>query len=128
MDTEQLLLDKWRSLSPPKQQEVLDFIDSLCAQFTENEWQYLEKRPHPWRKQLYLKGRRLKAFDLWANMIANDMTPEEVAENWDVPLEAVRESIQYCETHRDLLKQEAEIERRHLEERGIPLEPKITSR
>ena len=128
MNSEQLLLNKWRSLSPPKQQEVLDFIDSLSGQFTENEWQYLEKRPHPWRKQLYLKGRRLKAFDLWANMIANDMTPEEVAENWDLPLEAVQESIQYCETHRDLLKQEAEIERHHLEERGIPLEPKITSR
>lgn len=128
MNTEQLLLDKWRTLPPPKQQEVLDFIDSLSAQFTQTEWKYLEKRPHPWRKQLYLKGRRLKAFDLWANMIANDMTPEEVADNWDVPLEAVRESIQYCETYQDLLKQEAETERRHLEERGIPLEPKITSR
>ncbi len=128
MNTEQLLLDKWRTLPPPKQQEVLDFIDSLWAQFTQTEWKYLEKRPHPWRKQLYLKGRRLKAFDLWANMIANDMTPEEVADNWDVPLKAVQESIQYCETHRDLLKQEAETERLHLEERGIPLEPKITSR
>ena len=32
MNTEQLLLDKWRSLSPPKQQEVLNFIDSLSAQ------------------------------------------------------------------------------------------------
>ena len=126
MNTEQLLLDKWRTLPPPKQQEVLDFIDSLSAQFTQTEWKYLEERPQLGRKQLYLRGRRLKAFDLWANMIANDMTPEEVADNWDVPLEAVRESIQYCETHQDLLKQEAEIERRHLEERGIPLEPKIT--
>ncbi|ACK64922.1 hypothetical protein PCC8801_0842 [Rippkaea orientalis PCC 8801] len=128
MNTEQRLLDKWRTLPPPKQQEVLDFIDSLSAQFTQTQWKYLEKRPHPWRKQLYLKGRRLKAFDLWANMMANEMTPEEVADNWDVPLEAVRESIEYCETHQDLLKQEAEIERRHLEERGITLEPKITPR
>lgn len=128
MNNEQLLLDKWRTLPPPKQQEVLEFIDSLSGQLTQTEWKYLEKRSHPWRKQLYLKGRRLKAFDLWANMIANDMTPEEVADNWDVPLEAVRESIQYCETHQDLLKQEAETERRHLEDRGIPLEPKITSR
>ena len=110
MNLEQLLLDKWRILSPPKQQEVLDFIDSLSAQFAQNEWKYLEKRPHPWRKQLYLKGRRLKAFDLWANMNANDMTPEEVADNWDIPLEAVQESIQYCEIYKDLLKQEAEIE------------------
>ncbi|MGK7944364.1 MAG: hypothetical protein AB4058_07835 [Microcystaceae cyanobacterium] len=127
MNTEQLLLNKWRTLPPPQQQEVLNFIESLSDQFSQTQWQYLEKRPHPWRKQLYLKGKRLKAFDIWANMIANEMTPEEVADNWDVPLEAVRESIQYCETHLDLLKQEAAIERRHLEERGISLEPKITS-
>ncbi len=127
MNTEQLLLNKWRNLTPLKQQEVLDFIDSLGLQSSQPEWQYLEKRSHPWRKQLYLKGRRLKAFDLWANMITNEMTPEEVADNWDVPLEAVKESIRYCETHQDLLKQEALIERRYLEERGIALEPKITS-
>lgn len=127
MNTEQLLLNKWRTLTPPKQQEVLDFIDSLSAQFTQTEWQYLEKRPDSWRKQLYLKGKRLRASIIWTDMIVNEMTPEEAADNWDLPLEAIKESIEYCETHQDLLKQEAEIERRHLEERGIPLEPKITS-
>ena len=128
MNTEQLLLNKWRTLPPPKQQEVLDFIDSLSAQFRPTEWQYLEKRPHCWRKQLYLKGRRLRASIVWMDMIVNEMTPEEAADNWDLPLEAVKESIQYCETHQDLVQEEAAIERRHLEERGIPLEPKITSR
>jgi hypothetical protein len=29
MTTEQLLLEKWRSLSPDKQQEVFDFVDFL---------------------------------------------------------------------------------------------------
>ena len=114
MNSEQLLLNKWRTLTPPKQQEVLDFIDSLT--------------PQSWRKQLYLKEKRLRASIVWTDMIVNEMTPEEAADNWDLPLEAIKESIEYCETHQDLLKQEALIERRHLEERGIPLEPKFTSR
>ncbi|GAB1541671.1 hypothetical protein NUACC21_43430 [Scytonema sp. NUACC21] len=29
MSTEQLLLEKWRALSPDKQQEVMDFVDFL---------------------------------------------------------------------------------------------------
>ncbi len=65
MNSEQLLLNKWRTLTPTKQEEVLNFIDSLTPQSSQTEWQYLEQRPHSWRKQLYLKGRRLKAFDLY---------------------------------------------------------------
>jgi uncharacterized protein (DUF433 family) len=92
---------------------------------TTTQWQYLEQRPHSWRKQLYLKGRRLKAFTVWMDMLVNNLTPEEVAENKELPLAAVIEAIEYCETHQDLLEKEALDERRYLEERGIPLEPKV---
>ena len=92
----------------------------------QTQWQYLEKRPHRWRQQLYIKGRKLTAFTLWMNMIVNEITPEDAADNWELPLAAVYEAIEYCQTHQELLQQEAETERRHLEEKGIPLEPKIT--
>lgn len=92
---------------------------------TNNQWQYLESRPHSWRQQLYIKGRRLRAFTVWSDMIANEMTPEEVAESKELPLAAVYEAIEYCETHQDLLKKEAEEERRYLEEHGVSLEPKV---
>ncbi len=91
----------------------------------ETQWQYLEKRPHPWRQQLCFKGRRLKAFDVWSDMIVNDMTPQEAAFNWELPLDAIEEAIEYCQTHQDLLRREAEEERRRLEAKGISLEPKI---
>lgn len=90
-------------------------------------WQYLEKRPHPWRQQLHLKGKRLTAFGLWMDMQANDMTAAEAAENWNLPLAAIREAIDYCQTHQDLLQQEAAEERRRLEAKGISLEPKVTA-
>lgn len=89
---------------------------------TEN-WQYLLNRSHPWRKQLYIKGRKLMASTVWQDMVANQLSPEQAAENWDLPLSAIREVIQYCETHQDLLKLEADEERYRLEAKGVSLEP-----
>ena len=93
---------------------------------TTTQWQYLEQRPHPWRQQLYIKGRRIKASTVWIDMLANELTPEEVAENKDLSLAAVKEAIAYCESHQDLLRKEAQIERQRLESKGISLEPQVS--
>ncbi|MGK7872150.1 MAG: hypothetical protein AB4426_02180 [Xenococcaceae cyanobacterium] len=82
---------------------------------TTTQWQYLEKRSHPWRQQLYIKGRKLRAFTLWVNMNVNEMTPSQAADNWELPLVAIHEVIEYCSKERELLKREAEEERRRLE-------------
>ena len=100
----------------------------MTTNSSKTQWQYLESRPSSWRKQLYLKGRKLTAFTVWSEMIANEDTISETAENWDLPIEAIREAIEYCETNQELLKSEAEEERRYLEERGVILESKITHR
>ncbi len=126
MNSEKLLLNKWRTLTPTKQQEVLDFIDSLTPQSSQTEWQYLEQRPDSWRKQLYLKGKRIKASVIYSDIIVNEMTLEEAADNWDLPLAAIEEIIKYCQSHQELLKQEAAEGRRYLEEKGVVLEPKTT--
>jgi hypothetical protein len=84
-------------------------------------WQFLVSRPHPWRKQLYVKGRKLLAATLWQDMLANQMPPEQAAENWDLPLAAIQEAVHYCELHQDLLRLEAEEERYRLEENGVSL-------
>ena len=92
---------------------------------TTNKWQYLEKRSHSWRKQLYIKGKRIKADVISSDMIVNPETPEEAAENWDLPLAAIEEVIKYCQINQELLKQEAREERRIILE-GVKVEPKIT--
>jgi hypothetical protein len=94
---------------------------------TTTKWQYLEPRPSSGRQQLYIKGRKLRAFTVWMDMMVNDLTPIEVAENKELPLGAVMEAIEYCSSHQPLLKKEAEEERRRLEEKGISLEPKTVS-
>ena len=95
---------------------------------SKTQWQFLEPRSSSWRKQLYIKGRKLTAFTVWSDMIANKDTLDETAENWNLPTEAIKEAIEYCENNQELLKSEAEEERRYLEDRGVVLEPKITHR
>lgn len=89
----------------------------------EQEWQYLVDRPQAWRKQLHIKGRKLLASTVWQDMIANQMTLEQAAENWDLPIAAIDEVVRYCESHQELLRLEAEDERDRLEANGVLLEP-----
>jgi hypothetical protein len=95
---------------------------------TNGAWSYLVARPHPWRRQLYVKGRKLRASAVWMDMQTNEMTLEQAADNWDLPLDAVEEIVRYCESHRALLEMEAEEERRRLLEEGISLEPPAARR
>lgn len=122
MNTEQLLLSKWRYLTFTQQQAVLDFIESISSQPKPTEWQYLEKRPDSKRKQLYLKGKRIKASVIYSDIIVNQMTAEEAADNWNLPLAAIEEIIMYCQTYQQLLQQEANEGRSQLEEKGVTIE------
>jgi hypothetical protein len=53
-------------------------------------------------------------------MIANKMSAEQAAENWDLPLPAIYEVVRYCESYQELLKLEADEEHR-LVTKGVPL-------
>jgi hypothetical protein len=97
-------------------------IQSLQNTTPMENWQYLVSRPHPWRKQLYIKGRKLLASTVWQDTIANQMSLEQAAENWDLPLSAIYEVVQYCESHSELLKLEADEERYRLEIKGVAIE------
>lgn len=84
-------------------------------------WKYLTPRPHAWKRQLFVKGRRLTAANVWYDMQANDMSSTEAAENWDLPLEAIEEIDRYCQSNQALIAMEADEERRTLLDACIPL-------
>ena len=84
--------------------------------------QYLVSRPHPWRRQLYVKGRRMLANTVWQDMQLNNLSPEAAAENFALPIAAIHEIIRYCEANQELIKMEADEERYRLEQRGIDVE------
>lgn len=86
-------------------------------------WDYLVQRPHPWRRQLWLKGRNMTVGQFIGVVQANGLTPEAAAADFDLPITAVHEAITYSEEHRELLALEAAEERRRLVEQGYQLEP-----
>jgi hypothetical protein len=90
-------------------------------------WQYLVRRQHPWRKQLYVKGRNMTARQLVGSMKANQLDEEAAAADHRVPVEAVREAVAYFESNRDLLETEAEIERLMLKREGLARGPQRVS-
>lgn len=71
------------------------------------EYRYLEQRPEKTRQQLYLKGRVLPAAVVFNEMLESGQTPQQAADDWGLPLEAVLECIEYCKENLDLLHDEA---------------------
>lgn len=68
---------------------------------TPNKYEYLAPKPDSFYRQLFVKGTRTAAWDLYAlAMNAEEpMTPEEIAAGCGLPIEAVREAIAYCESN-----------------------------
>ena len=91
-------------------------------------WKFLESRAHPWRRELFLKGRRLRPSSVWMSVLQNEHTLEEAAANWDLSVPEVRECVRYCETHNEDLRLDAEEERRRLEDAGVSLDPPAIAR
>ncbi len=90
-------------------------------------WQYLVRRQHPWRKQLYVKGRNMTARQLVGSMKANQLDEAAAAADYHLPVEAVREALAYVESNRELLETEAEIERLMLKRGGVARGPQPVS-
>jgi uncharacterized protein (DUF433 family) len=88
----------------------------------QSTWQYLVSRPHAWRRQLYIKGRRLLASTVWQDLLVNELSTEEAAENFDLPIAAINEIVSYCEANSKLIEMEAQEERYRLQERGVKVE------
>ena len=73
----------------------------------ERDYQYLVVRPHPWRRQLCLKGRNITVGQLISTIQANCLTPKEAADDLELPVEQIKEALTYYELHRDLIEAEA---------------------
>jgi uncharacterized protein (DUF433 family) len=74
-------------------------------------YKYLVARKHPWRKQLFIKGRNMTVRQLVWSARVNKLTEEQAAVNYDLPVEAIREAFAYAEANRELLDLEGSYER-----------------
>jgi uncharacterized protein (DUF433 family) len=83
-------------------------------------YKYLDHWPGSNFRQLFYKERKIRAETLYrATAGPEARTPEEVAQDYDVPLEAVYEAIDYCTHNEDLLRQELEEGLADMRARGL---------
>ncbi len=90
------------------------------------QYQHLEPRPGSSYRQLFLKGRRIRAAVVYEAVHGPDpYTPEEFAREYNVLLEAVREALDYVAANLSLIEAEREREAADVRARGLdrPLRP-----
>src|SRR5262249_28280256 len=74
-------------------------------------YKHLRPRPGSFYRQFFIKGTRTRAETIHRAVVGVDpRTPEQVAKDWDLPVEAVLECIDYAEKNEDLLRQERDEE------------------
>lgn len=106
---------------PPDEFRFPDAAPELTSAVApERRYKHLVRVRHPWRRQLSLKGRRLTVGQLVWQMRANDLSVEKAAREFDLPVDAVGEAVEYATHHADLLAAEAAEERRRT---GLALAP-----
>ncbi len=73
---------------------------------------HLEHRPHPHRRQLYVRGRNMTVAQLVRTVRANGYASVEVAaEDLDLPVAAITEAQEYYASHPDVIAHDDEWER-----------------
>jgi uncharacterized protein (DUF433 family) len=79
-----------------------------------NTWRHLAPNPKSAYKQLFIKGTRIRARVLygWCANEEEPFTPEQIATDFNLPVDAVLEAIAYCESNppellEDYLREEA---------------------
>jgi uncharacterized protein (DUF433 family) len=98
---------------------------------TTTQWKYLERDPLSSYTQLSIKGRRIRARTLYGCYMSAEepRTIEEIAEDRNLPVEAVREAIAYCESNppeieRDFRYEEAIMEASGMNQPGYKFNPR----
>jgi uncharacterized protein (DUF433 family) len=85
------------------------------------EWKYLERRPGSSYQQLCVKGKRIWAWTLYCESLSEKepRTPEQLAEDFQIPLEAVHEAIEYCQSDPPELREDHRKDDLRAEARGL---------
>src|SRR5438552_18269788 len=84
-------------------------------------WKYLAPNPKSAYKQLFIQGRRIRARTLYGMYMNAEepMTPEEIARDYDLPVQAVMEAIAYCQGNPPEVKEDFEREERTMQATGM---------
>jgi uncharacterized protein (DUF433 family) len=98
-------------------------VDALAANGgmmeTQTTYIYLEHRPNERTQELCIRGTGVRASTIWHDRYISRMTPHQIAQNRDLPIAAVLESLVYCQDHWDVICDAKDAERAWLEAQGF---------
>ena len=117
--------DFWRQVDAEYGDAAGDLLDHPGED--DLHYRYLVTRSKKGRKQAYLKGRNMTVGQLIYTMRANDLSDEEAASDFDLPVAQVREAQAYYQVNRELVEADAEEEKRVLLSQGVQIEPSPVS-
>jgi uncharacterized protein (DUF433 family) len=88
---------------------------------TSVQWHYLAPNPKSCYRQLFVKGTRIRARVLYGMAVNAEepMTSEQIAAEFALPVEAVKEAIAYCQTNPPEIAEDFEREERLMEASGM---------
>jgi uncharacterized protein (DUF433 family) len=99
---------------------------------TPHSYKYLARKPKSVYKQLFIKDRWISARTLYGLHVNEEMpmTVEDIAANYDLPVEAVQEAIAYCESNppelaQDFARDEAMMEATGMNDPNYDGRPKV---
>jgi len=76
---------------------------------TEATYEWLEPKPYKkFTKQLGIKGRNMIVWNLVSSIVVRGETPEYVASNYRLPIEAVQEALDYYYANKEWIDAENE--------------------
>ena len=86
------------------------------------QWKYLARKPGSNYQQLFIKG-RIATWVIYAETFGDEesaaRTPEELAQDFNLPLEAVLEAIEYCKSDPPEMRTDYEREQALMEATGM---------
>ena len=85
----------------------------------EDKYNYLEQNPDKGSRELFVKGSGIRASTLWHDRYVSRQHPDKIAQDRDIPVEAVREALAYCQDTWDVICDERDRERERLHQKGF---------
>jgi uncharacterized protein (DUF433 family) len=87
----------------------------------QTQWNYLEPNPRSAYRQLFVKGTRIRARVLYGEAMSEEepRTAEQIAGDYGLPIEAVREAIAYCQANPSEIEDDFRREEALMEATGM---------
>src|SRR5262245_54988847 len=86
---------------------------------TPTTYSYLEPRPDKQTRELFIRGTGVRTSTIWHDRYVSRMTPQQIAQNRDLPVVSVLEALAYCQDHWEVICAEKDAERAWLDAQGF---------